>query len=146
MLIALMGDTFGRVIESKEQFGLQTKLEIMSDYSAVILNKREENDQYVYMFVVTKKVDENGEPNSAWTGNLDFIKKSVDKNIVTLRQHLEKKINSVLNQGLEAKTRDASLDKEGRSQYHKIMLELKSLKASQDAVDDLVPNFKQDFK
>lgn len=36
MLIAIMGDTFGRVIESKAQYGLQTKLGIMGDYTAVI--------------------------------------------------------------------------------------------------------------
>ena len=36
MLIAIMGDTFGRVIENKAQYGLQTKLGIMGDYTAVI--------------------------------------------------------------------------------------------------------------
>ena len=44
MLIALMGDTFGRVIESKERFGLQTKLEIMADYTSMILSHLKEDD------------------------------------------------------------------------------------------------------
>lgn len=39
MLIALMGDTFAKVMEQKEQFGLQTKLNIMSDYTALVLDK-----------------------------------------------------------------------------------------------------------
>ena len=39
MLIALMGDTFAKVMEQKEQFGLQTKLQIMSDYTALVLDK-----------------------------------------------------------------------------------------------------------
>ena len=36
MLIAIMGDTFGRVFENKAQFGLMTKLSIMGDYTVVI--------------------------------------------------------------------------------------------------------------
>ena len=36
MLIAIMGDTFGRVFENKAQFGLMTKLAIMGDYTVVI--------------------------------------------------------------------------------------------------------------
>ena len=36
MLVAIMGDTFGRVIENKANYGLQTKLQIMGDYTAVI--------------------------------------------------------------------------------------------------------------
>lgn len=36
MLITLMGDTFGRVYESKNQFATMTKLEIMADYTAMI--------------------------------------------------------------------------------------------------------------
>ena len=31
MLIAIMGDTFDRAMENKERFGIQTKLEILSN-------------------------------------------------------------------------------------------------------------------
>ena len=85
MLIALMGDTFGRVIESKERFGLQTKLEIMGDYTAVILGKAEQNDKNIYMFVVTQKTDNSEDGTEAWEGNLAYIRKSVDRNILSLR-------------------------------------------------------------
>ena len=44
MLIALMGDTFAKVMEQKEQFGLQTKLQIMSDYTALVLDASQEQD------------------------------------------------------------------------------------------------------
>ena len=36
MLIAIMGDTFGRVYENRAQYGLMTKLSIMGDYTVVI--------------------------------------------------------------------------------------------------------------
>jgi len=42
MLIAIMGDTFGRVIENKAQYGLQTKLGIMGDYTSVINRMKNE--------------------------------------------------------------------------------------------------------
>jgi len=46
---------------------------------------------------VTKKTDEDDDPNAAWAGNLSFIKKSVDKNIKTLGAQIEKKIATVLS-------------------------------------------------
>ena len=70
MLIAIMGDTYGRVMENKIQYGLQTKLQIMGDYTAVILDKAEEEDTSVYMFVVQQKMEEGDDPNAAWEGNL----------------------------------------------------------------------------
>ena len=71
MLIAIMGDTFGRVIENKANFGLQTKLSIMGDYTAVIdknnslkarcckkkFLEEEEQDNKNYLFVVKPKSD-----------------------------------------------------------------------------------------
>ena len=36
MMIAIMGDTFGRVMESRDIYALQMKLQSMSKYSSVI--------------------------------------------------------------------------------------------------------------
>ena len=36
MLIAIMGDTFGRIIEAKEVNAMKTKIELMKDLSLVI--------------------------------------------------------------------------------------------------------------
>lgn len=81
MLIAIMGDTYGRVMENKIQYGLQTKLQIMGDYTAVILDKAEEEDTSVYMFVVQQKMEDGDDPNAAWEGNLNLIKTTLDKAI-----------------------------------------------------------------
>ena len=94
MLIALMGDTFGRVIEQKEQFGLQTKLEIMGDYTAVILDK-DVQDVNCYMFVVMQKVDGGDDSNAAWEGNLSLIKKTMEKGIQNLQKDLNKKVGAI---------------------------------------------------
>ena len=50
MLIAIMGDTFSRVTESKEQFGLETKLDIMGDYVSIIKKTSKEKDQDIFLF------------------------------------------------------------------------------------------------
>ena len=92
MLIAIMGDTFGRVIENKANFGLQTKLQIMGDYTAVIdknnslkarccRGKQEDDDdqdKFNYLFVVKPKSDGDDEAAAAWEGGLGLIKKSIE--------------------------------------------------------------------
>ena len=52
MLIAIMGDSYAKVMESKEMYGLQTRIDIMVGYTALILDSDgTEND--CYLFVVT---------------------------------------------------------------------------------------------
>ena len=55
MLITLMGDTFGRVYEAKNQFGTMTKLDIMADYTAMIEDAKPEQKTDVYLFLVAPK-------------------------------------------------------------------------------------------
>ena len=96
MLIAIMGDTFGRVIESKDRFSLQTKLEIMADYTSIIKEDLEKDDSDVYMFVVQPQMGDDDTMN-AWEGNISFIKKSIDRSIDNLGKLLDKKVQTVLN-------------------------------------------------
>ena len=97
MLIAVMGDTFGRVTESKERFSLQTKLDIMGDYTAMIkLNYRcwcasksnKDDKNKIYMFVVTPQMGDD-EEDTNWEGNISSIKKSVEKSIAIMGAKVE---------------------------------------------------------
>ena len=130
MLIAIMGDTFGRVIENKAKYGLQTKLSIMGDYTAVIdknnsLRVRlcgrkpadEDDGQNHYLFVVKPKSDRDDEAQQVWEGGLGLIKKSIDNNMSALNKNMTQKIEKVNVQNQEAKARDSTLDKEVRNQY-----------------------------
>jgi len=45
-----MGDTFSRVTESKEKFGLETKLDIMGDYVSIINDSFKGKDQEIFLF------------------------------------------------------------------------------------------------
>lgn len=131
MLIAIMGDTFGRVIENKANYGLQTKLSIMGDYTAVIDSKRSlcsrffccckskqaeaGQDKCNFLFVVKPKSDGDDDAQQAWEGGLGLIKKSIDHSMNNLNKNLSKSIDKISVQNLEAKTRDTTLDKEVRN-------------------------------
>ena len=69
MLIAIMGDTFGRVIENQNQFGLQTKLSIMGDYSELISSNKKVADANNYLFIVKPK-QEVFSSEGNWEGSL----------------------------------------------------------------------------
>ena len=47
MLIAIMGDTFGKVTDIKEQAGLKEKINILADYVWIIPDEKVEF-RYVY--------------------------------------------------------------------------------------------------
>lgn len=146
MLIAIMGDTFGRVIENKANYGMQTKLSIMGDYTAVIDQKNtlrarccgsknasdEGTDKLNYLFVVKPKSDGDDENQQAWEGGLGLIKKSVDHSMSVMNKNLSKSIEKVTVQNLEAKTRDTTLDKEVRNQYQRISTRFQDLENRQE--------------
>ena len=82
MLIAIMGDTFERVTESREQSALVEKITILADY--VYLVPREEEKKKTlnrYLFAVSPKTlgaDELG----SWEGTASMIKATVEENIM----------------------------------------------------------------
>ena len=79
MLIAIMGDTFARVSEVKEQSALKEKIAILSDY--VILVEREtlaRGNLSRYLFAVEPKALASDE-NSSWEGTVSQLRKMIDK-------------------------------------------------------------------
>lgn len=137
MLITLMGDTFGRVYESKNQFATMTKLEIMADNTSMIAEVNPEQKTDVYLFIVApKQSDDSEDPNSAWEGNLSLIKKVLDKSVQNLKLNLEKKINAIATQQMEAKARDAYFDKQNLSQYQRIMDKFEEIDSNFERIDN----------
>ena len=128
MLIAIMGDTFGRVFENRAQFGLMTKLSIMGDYTVVIEDKNQKQDQLNYLFIVKQKSDGNDENDSTWEGGLGLIKQSIEQNIKASEKVVKKDIQKINVQNLESKSRDSTLDKEVRKQYQNISQNFNEMK------------------
>ena len=120
MLIALMGDTYGKVMESKDTCALQTQRSIMNDYTALIND--EETDEYYrpFMFIIKQRLD-GSEETDKWEGNLPAIKKTIDSGLENLKKQLDKKLIFVAANLNSQSQRDTRFDKESRGQYVKIM-------------------------
>ena len=86
MLIAIMGNTFEMVIEKKAIHAMNTKLQIMSDYSNVI--SRFDRDTDHFLFIVKPVIDdEEDEDEGSWEGGLNFLRKSIMKKIDLINEN-----------------------------------------------------------
>ena len=71
MLVAIMGDTFDRVLAQKPTFSLKNKLEIMADMKSIIdifCSKKKVDEQGHYLYVITRKLDveDLNEDDATW--------------------------------------------------------------------------------
>ena len=83
MLIAIMGDTFDRVISKKSLHSTKNKLELMTDMISVtklISRKRNENEDKIYFYLIQPKnnYEDLNEDDDNWQGRIqhqqNFIK------------------------------------------------------------------------
>ena len=75
MLIAIMGNTFGEVIEKKAKEAMDTKLEIMSDFINIIAFF--ERDTTNFLFIVKTVVDDEEEEGESGEGAFNSLKKGM---------------------------------------------------------------------
>ena len=83
MLIAIMGDTFGKVSESHEQHSREMKIALLSDYVAHIKSLNS-NEQFNSFLVLVTAANE-GEKKNEWEGSINMIKSNIDKSYHDLR-------------------------------------------------------------
>lgn len=115
MLVALMSDTFERVIEQKALFALMTKLNFMSDYTSVIKTNEKKHSKN-YLFVVRSKLDAKDDEQAAWSGGFSgFLKKTIESNMSSVKNNLMKDIKRIETQNLETKNRDTVFTKDMRN-------------------------------
>ena len=74
MLIAIMGDTFDRVIAQRPTFSLKNKLELMADMKCIIdiFSKKEVDEHGHYLYVIMRKydVEDLDEDDENWQGKI----------------------------------------------------------------------------
>lgn len=85
MLVAIMGDTFARIIENRDLNSTKTKLELLSDLTANIhqtSSKDSKVDEKIerFLFVVTPDDDEHDELSN-WEGSISQMSKITEKRI-----------------------------------------------------------------
>ena len=91
MLIAIMGDTFGKVTEVKEQSGLREKVSILADYVWMIPM---EVNEVKYIYALKPKAM-NEEESSSWEGTVTTLRKHMDKHMKDQKSSFSKKIANV---------------------------------------------------
>ena len=81
MLIAIMGDTFDKVTESKEQSALVEKIRILADYVYVV--RRESLARGTlsrFVFAIRPKAM-GADESATWEGTTTIIQKSIEANV-----------------------------------------------------------------
>jgi len=106
MLIAIMGDTFGKVLEGYEHHSREMKLEILMDYMSCINTSGSENN----FIILVKPVEVD--PDDDWGGAISMIKNSVEKSHDSLTDKFNAKIDIVKELVTEFKTRQTQRDRE----------------------------------
>ena len=91
MLIAIMGDTFGKVTEVKEQSGLREKIKILADY-VWILSMDTAQVRYIYAMKPRSMTEEEG---ASWEGTVTTLKKAIEANMKDQKAVFTKKIAAV---------------------------------------------------
>ena len=115
MLIAIMGDTFDKVIDQRPTYSLKNKLMLMADMQSFITTTgktNQEDNSKVFLYVIQpahKNEDEVVDEEGQWRGKVwyiqNLIKSKFDKSneqvqqiAVDLRRNIDKSINNVKTQ------------------------------------------------
>jgi mRNA deadenylase 3'-5' endonuclease subunit Ccr4 len=78
MIIAIMGDTYGRVSEGYEMHSREMKISLLSDYVPIIRQDSDANSQpHDNFLVVITAVDDTNEKKE-WEGSINAIRKVID--------------------------------------------------------------------
>ena len=115
MLIAIMGDTYERVMESKDINAVKTKLEIMGE-QAVNIHKldlfptKAESAPCDYMYVV--KLDDDADQGEAesWEGSIKQMSKLNQQCMQQINANLTKRLDDLQKQAEKSSKRDIAQD------------------------------------
>lgn len=95
MLIGIMGDTFDRVTESRDQSALVEKIRILADYVYVVPRESiEKGTMSRFLFAIRPKAlgtDESG----GWTGTTSTLKKVIESQSSSLSQQINSRMNTM---------------------------------------------------
>ena len=110
MLIAIMGDTFARVSEIKEQSALKEKIEILSDFVYIVERESyERKNHFEYIFDIRPKSENTGK-NTDWEGTVTQIKKALAKTSLDSKANFNRKFKTIMSEVEQVNIKIGSLD------------------------------------
>ena len=79
MLIAIMGDTFDRVMDQKPTYSLKNKLMLMASMKSIIGSQEKEDESKIFLYVIqpVQDVDEVNEDQSLWRGKVHHMQDQI---------------------------------------------------------------------
>lgn len=90
MLIAIMGDTFERVIENRDVNATKTKLELMSDLVSTLKQTGKPGDEKKYFMFIVMPDDDQVDDEDDWEGSVNKITRLTSESINTQCEKLHK--------------------------------------------------------
>ena len=94
MLIAIMGDSFDKVIENKEVNSIKMKLAILSDLSAVLSNVDKGEHKAKHLLLV-KQTDVSEDGGDDWEGTIKRLTRVVERQGRLVRSRLDSKVDKL---------------------------------------------------
>ena len=110
MLIAIMGDTFARVSEVKEQSALQEKIKILSDYVIIVEGESETNGLLNRFLFSIKPKSLASDESGNWEGTVTQLKKAIDKSMQIIKRDVDKSHSAISTEVNSVSNRLSSLD------------------------------------
>ena len=90
MLIAIMGDSYAKVQETRDEHALKANMEILFDYNNYIWDNS--NQRSGFLVVIQ---EDNEDAGDEWKGVMAGIRSALTKTKLSLKQDFDSKINAV---------------------------------------------------
>ena len=90
MLIAIMGDTFERVIENRDVNATKTKLELMCDLVSTLQQTTKPGEEKKYFMFIVQPDDGQVDDEDDWEGSVNKITRLTSENIAAECDKLQK--------------------------------------------------------
>ena len=90
MLIAIMGDTFGKVIENKTVNAIKSKLELMDDLAATMKQRDSQPEEKVFLHIIMPvDGDDENEEAEEWEGIVKRFTRASSRNYISLGKKVD---------------------------------------------------------
>ena len=125
MLIAIMGDTFERVIENRDVNATKTKLELMCDLVSTLQQTTKPGEEKKYFMFIVQPDDGQVDDEDDWEGSVNKITRLTSENIVTECDKLQKQSAKLHDSFDEFVKKDMAQDKHMRAHVNKLVKSIK---------------------
>ena len=97
MLIGIMGETFGRVSENREQMALKEKIKILADYAVMVRRSPKDKDKFLYQVTSTEMNNNDGDNQE---GSLTVLKRAIERSAHENQAFVNKRLLGI-TEGME---------------------------------------------